>query len=131
MVHEGKVLAAKADSLSSIPGIHTLDHGLSKVVSDLRTCAYDDNLPPGVTMGLSLALPFPRPSQQPTRLYFGHSKPRNRKESIKWRRKDGKWPNSSKMGNIEDAGPSAGCLVGLPTGCAVIEICCLRGWWED
>lgn len=38
--------------------------------------------------------------------------------------------NSSKMGNLEDAGLSAGYLAGLPTGCAVIEIQCFHGGEE-
>lgn len=37
--------------------------------------------------------------------------------------------NSSKMGNLEDAGCplSVGYLAGLPTGCAVIKIRCFHG----
>lgn len=36
--------------------------------------------------------------------------------------------NSSKMAHLEDAGMSAGCLAGLPTGCAVNDMPCNNSW---
>lgn len=138
MVQEAKVLAAKADSLSSISGIYTKDHGLKLSLTSAHVYIV-------TTLNLELIrvffsdLLFPRPSKLGLNTFIWDIQ----SQGIGRRSRGGeimesKQGNCFKMANLEDVGMSTGCLASLLRGCSVRdmmpcnnlcmldgEICCL------